>query len=71
MADIKRAYSLFNDEKRSCQFLVEYQNEFMFNEAVSREEGSDDGDANNEGEEAEAQTTAAAGEKEKTDMETE
>ena len=33
--DIKRVYSLFFDETRSCQFLSEYQNEFMFNEAAS------------------------------------
>ena len=33
--DIKRVYSLFYDETRSCQFLSEYQNEFMFNEAAS------------------------------------
>ena len=32
VADIKRVYSLFYDEQRSCQFLQEYQNEFMFNE---------------------------------------
>lgn len=30
--DIKRVYSLFVDVKRSTQFLVEYQQEFMFNE---------------------------------------
>merc|ERR1719161_2867633 len=30
--DIKRVYTLFVDVKRSTQFLVEYQNEFMFNE---------------------------------------
>merc|ERR1711972_540 len=30
--DIKRVYSLFVDVKRSTQFLIEYQNEFMFNE---------------------------------------
>lgn len=32
--DIKRVYSLFIDEARSCQFLAEYQNEFMFNEVA-------------------------------------
>ncbi|TRY62133.1 hypothetical protein TCAL_06253 [Tigriopus californicus] len=32
--DIKRVYSLFIDEARSCQFLSEYQNEFMFNEVA-------------------------------------
>merc|ERR1719473_340063 len=30
--DIKRVYSLFCDVKRSTQFLMEYQQEFMFNE---------------------------------------
>merc|ERR1712054_304803 len=30
--DIKRVYSLFLDVKRSTQFLMEYQSEFMFNE---------------------------------------
>lgn len=32
MEDIKRVYSLFVDVKRSTQFLVEYQAEFLFNE---------------------------------------
>merc|ERR1719199_1292887 len=39
--DIKRVYSLFVDVKRSTQFLMEYQQEFMFNEAA----GSDDSDS--------------------------
>jgi RuvB-like protein 2 len=30
--DIKRVYGLFVDVKRSTQFLLEYQSEFMFNE---------------------------------------
>lgn len=30
--DIKRVYSLFVDLNRSVQFLMDYQNEFMFNE---------------------------------------
>lgn len=29
--DVKRVYSLFFDEQRSCEFLKEYQDEFMFN----------------------------------------
>merc|ERR1711871_272648 len=37
--DIKRVYSLFVDVKRSTQFLMEYQQEFMFNEI-----GDDDDD---------------------------
>jgi TIP49 AAA-lid domain len=47
--DIKRVYSLFVDVKRSTQFLMEYQKEFMFNEVgaggdSSEEEDSDDDD---------------------------
>lgn len=34
--DIKRVYSLFVDVKRSTQFLMEYQREFMFNEVRPR-----------------------------------
>jgi len=30
--DVKRVYSLFLDEQRSCEFLKEYQDEFMFND---------------------------------------
>ena len=30
--DIKRVYTLFVDVKRSTQFLLEYQSEFMFHE---------------------------------------
>ena len=30
--DIKKVYSLFVDVKRSTQFLIEYQNEFLFSE---------------------------------------
>ena len=33
--DVKRVYSLFLDEQRSCEFLKEYQDEFMFNEEVA------------------------------------
>ncbi|KAF9341869.1 RuvB-like 2 [Linnemannia elongata] len=32
VADIKRVYSLFLDEKRSVQMLKEYQGQFMYNE---------------------------------------
>ena len=31
LEDIKRVYSLFVDVKRSTQFLMEYQKDFMFN----------------------------------------
>jgi len=45
--DIKRVYSLFVDVKRSTQFLLDYQNEFLFNDLnddddVSSEEDDDD-----------------------------
>lgn len=40
--DIKRVYTLFVDVKRSTQFLVEYQREFLFNELA--DEGDDDED---------------------------
>jgi len=46
--DIKRVYSLFVDVKRSTQFLMEYQAEFMFNEMGedSDEEESDEEEDN-------------------------
>merc|ERR1711998_743617 len=40
--DIKRCYTLFVDLKRSTQFLLEYQQEFMFNEVDDEEEEDDD-----------------------------
>jgi RuvB-like protein 2 len=45
--DIKRVYSLFVDVKRSTQFLMEYQKDFMFNTldaSDDEEEEDDDGD---------------------------
>lgn len=39
--DIKRVYSLFADVKRSTQFLMEYQREFMFHEVDDEEEDED------------------------------
>ena len=39
--DVKRVYSLFVDLKRSTQFLMEYQSEFMFNE-IGGDEDSDE-----------------------------
>ena len=42
--DIKRVYSLFVDVKRSTQFLMEYQKDFMFNSlAVQDGDESEDG----------------------------
>jgi len=38
LTDIKRCYNLFVDVKRSTKFLMEYQNEFMFNELQVTEE---------------------------------
>ena len=35
--DIKRVYTLFVDVKRSTQFLIEYQSEFMFSEIQSQD----------------------------------
>lgn len=42
MPDVRRVYSLFVDEIRSCQFLTDYQNEFMFNEVDSTEASETD-----------------------------
>ena len=44
IVDIKRVYSLFVDVKRSTQFLMEYQSEFMFNELAQDSESDDDED---------------------------
>merc|ERR1711985_15680 len=41
MQDIRKVYSLFVDVKRSTQFLMEYQQEFMFSEV---QDGEDDKD---------------------------
>merc|ERR1719478_540526 len=35
--DIKKVYTLFVDVKRSTQFLIEYQNEFMFSEIQDKD----------------------------------
>ena len=42
--DVKRVYSLFVDVKRSTQFLMEYQRDFMFNELVDDEDEEEGGD---------------------------
>merc|ERR1711964_639368 len=45
LQDIRKVYSMFMDVKRSTQFLVDYQNDFMFSELEEAEEGGDaDGD---------------------------
>ncbi|XP_021301255.1 ruvB-like 2 [Herrania umbratica] len=43
--DITRVYSLFLDVRRSTQYLMEYQKEYMFNEAAMVDGGEDDTDA--------------------------
>lgn len=56
--DIKRVYSLFVDVKRSTQFLMEYQQEFMFNLNQGGddddEESDDDDDSDDDDEMGEA-----------------
>ncbi len=32
MADVQRVYGLYLDEKRSVQYLKEFQQQYMFNE---------------------------------------
>ncbi|CAK0828468.1 unnamed protein product [Prorocentrum cordatum] len=43
--DIRKVYTLFVDVKRSAQFLLEYQQEFMFSEVHGDDEGAKDSDA--------------------------
>merc|ERR1712194_352107 len=43
--DIRKVYTLFVDVKRSAQFLMEYQQEFMFSEVHGDDEEAKDGDA--------------------------
>mmetsp|Transcript_37947 Transcript_37947/g.52688 ORF Transcript_37947/g.52688 Transcript_37947/m.52688 type:complete len:471 (-) Transcript_37947:368-1780(-) len=40
--DISRVYTLFIDVKRSTQFMIEYQNEFMFNEMATMDVEDED-----------------------------
>jgi RuvB-like protein 2 len=42
--DIKRVYSLFVDVKRSTQFLMEYQRDFMFNSLANDDDDAMDDD---------------------------
>ena len=44
LEDIKRVYSLFVDVRRSTQFLMEYQKDFMFNTLTDQDEHADDSD---------------------------
>lgn len=48
--DIKRVYSLFVDVKRSTQFLMEYQKDFMFNSLYENAEEMEVEDAEDEDE---------------------
>lgn len=51
--DIKRVYSLFVDVKRSTQFLMEYQKDFMFNHVADEEEEEEEEAEDEEDEEDE------------------
>merc|ERR1712139_430256 len=42
--DIRKVYSLFVDVKRSTQFLMEYQQEFMFSEVEQKDEDDEEED---------------------------
>ena len=56
IADIKRCYTLFVDVKRSTQFLMEYQNEFMYNELGEDSDQDDDDDDDESGEDDEEES---------------
>lgn len=62
--DIKRCYSLFVDVKRSTQFLMEYQNEFMYNELDYNEDENDDSDSDSDSEEEEEELSPSLPSKE-------
>jgi len=40
--DIRKVYSLFVDVKRSTQFLIEYQQDFMFSEVAEKDDAMDE-----------------------------
>jgi len=44
--DVSRVYSLFLDEKRSVQYLKEFQNQYMFNEITDKAEKKEEEDNN-------------------------
>ena len=48
LEDIKRVYSLFVDVKRSTQFLMEYQKDFMFNTLADNDNDEDEDDDDEE-----------------------
>jgi len=66
--DIKKVYSLFVDVKRSTQFLIEYQQEFMFNELGGGEEEEEEEGEEEEGEEEEEEGEEEEGEDEAAGM---
>lgn len=41
MEDISRVYSLFVDVKRSTQFMIEFQEQYLFNELPGGGSGED------------------------------
>jgi len=63
--DITRVFGLFVDVKRSTQFLLEYQREFMFDELEQdrqdEEDEEDDDDEDDDDDDDEAAALAAAG----------
>jgi len=60
ISDIKRVYTLFVDVKRSTQFLMEYQNEYMYNELAEDGEEEDEDDEEEEEEEVEEEKETPA-----------
>merc|ERR1712046_519155 len=61
--DIKRCYSLFVDVKRSTQFLMEYQSEFMFNEMDGEDDDDEEDDDDDDDDDEEDDEGVATGEK--------
>jgi len=59
--DIKRVYSLFVDVKRSTQFLMEYQSEFMFNEMEEDDDDDEDDEDEDEDEDEDDEELAEGG----------
>ena len=45
MEDISRVYELFYDVKRSTQYLMEFQSQYMFNEVPAGEGDEDEANA--------------------------
>ncbi|CAN8264183.1 unnamed protein product [Cochlearia groenlandica] len=50
--DIQRVYRLFLDVRRSMQYLVEYQSQYMFSEPIKNEEALAAGEGEEEGQDA-------------------